>query len=117
MKLLIFLLLITTPTTYATTSSNTVVISATVPVIASINITKASDLIYWVYEFSNNPNGYIVILYTDAVNVNYNGLKLNSSNGQIILTQVLHQDSTINTLKRLEFSKSSKINSIEIITN
>lgn len=116
MKLLIFLLLITIPT-YATTSLNTIIISTNIPVIATINVTKTSDLIYWVHEFSNNPNGYTVILYTDVTNVTYGRLKLNASNNKIVLTQITHQDTTISTLKRLEFYKSSKINNIEIISN
>lgn len=109
MKLLIYILLFITIPVYSS-----ILISSIIPVKTEVNIIKTSNLTYWIHEFSNNPNGYVVTLYTDVNNVRYNGVLFNVKDGKVIITKVLNQNSTIDTLKQLVFLIEPKVVSVEI---
>lgn len=80
------------------------VVSGTVPVILKTKITQITDKDYTVQEISNSPTGYKVTITTDYTGyVLYNNHRKDIVDGEAVLTNITHQDRSINESKILTF--------------
>lgn len=93
-------------------------VSGTVAKVVTALLSETDNLlIYNVHEVSNNPNGYVVTLKTDVNSVNYDGMQLTVSNGQVTITQVLSQTKTIDVIKQLTFTSIPKYVIINVLAD
>lgn len=88
---------------YALGSSASFQVSGTVPVVLQASIERTTDLSYTVREISNNRDGYMVKMETDAVSAKYNGENIQVVEGEAVLTQVASQDKSVDAFKKLVF--------------
>jgi len=86
---------------FADTSSDSITIRGVVPVILTVTVLKTSPIDYVVHEVSNNPDGYVVTLETDAERVVYDGAVIEVIGGQATLTWVTEQTVIVDTDKTL----------------
>jgi hypothetical protein len=95
---------------YAIGSSASFRLTGTVPVVLRASIERTNDLSYTVREISNNRDGYVVKMETDAVSAKYNGENIQVVEGEAVLTKVASQDQSVDTFKKLVFkSKPSYV--------
>jgi uncharacterized protein (UPF0332 family) len=88
---------------YALGTSSNFRVSGTVPVVLQTSIERTNDLSYTVREVSNNREGYVVTMETDVPTAKYNGENVRVVDGQVILTQVVSQDKSVDASKKLVF--------------
>lgn len=77
----------------AANTSDSVTVSGTVPVMVKVTTTQVSSTEFVIHERSNNPDGYQVIIDTDA--------------GSVLFTNTTHQNDVVDVYKTLRLTQPS----------